>query len=38
VVFILAGFGPAGAVAALLLTEIGTLAFVATAKHPMPTG
>ncbi|MFA5613589.1 MAG: flippase [Methanoculleus sp.] len=34
VVFILAGFGPAGAVAALLLTEIGTLAFVATVVHP----
>ncbi|KAF5085624.1 Stage V sporulation protein B [anaerobic digester metagenome] len=34
VVFILAGFGPAGAVAALLLTEIGTLAFVAVVVRP----
>jgi len=33
-VFILAGFGPAGAVAALLLTEIGTLAFVAAVVRP----
>lgn len=34
VIFILAGFGPAGAVAALLLTEIGTLAFVAVVVRP----
>ncbi|HOI13866.1 MAG TPA: flippase [Methanoculleus sp.] len=33
-VFILAGFGPAGAVAALLFTEVGTLAFVVTIVRP----
>lgn len=32
--FILAGFGPAGAVAALLFTEAGTLAFVAAVVRP----